>query len=340
MHRNKKITILACYETSCGGETIAMDSISRELQKNKNFILKTFLHSNLQKTNFIAYFSWIFSSCIFFYRKFKNETGEVIYTSTFTAAISAIPYVKAKKFRMFFHYHGNRVPEFPRSMQLHFITQWLKYQITLFLQKKAFDYSTTVIVPTKKSKLELLQKFSFTDPNRIIVIANGYDQNKFYPITKSEKIRVRKKHGFSEEDLIVALIGRLEPKKNILCAITYLEKIPAVKLLIIYPRPTTQTEKNYKRNVEQKINLSTFSKNIFTIEDGFIKFEPAKLLGINDAVVSFSSEENLPLSQIEATACGIPYFSLNKNFIPLSKQKTLTWKKVTDFIAKEFIQLQ
>jgi len=69
MPRNKKITVLFCYEFNAGGEARATKEIYTSLKLDKSFDVKLVATHRLKKTDSFSYFHWILSSIKYFFGK-------------------------------------------------------------------------------------------------------------------------------------------------------------------------------------------------------------------------------------------------------------------------------
>lgn len=114
------------------------------------------------------------------------------------------------------------------------------------------------------------------------------------------KSELRKKYGYDEKDFILIYIAEFIPRKN---HIFLLNAIPALKeqiasLKVILPGRGTLLKDMKKLAVDLEI-------------DDIVKFlgyrkDIADLCRASDVYVSVSHQEGLPVSVIEAMACGLP----------------------------------
>lgn len=314
MHNRKKIAIIFCYEKNCGGESIAIDSIIAEFNSNRDFITYAYAGKSLCSTNFLQFAKWITSSIANFFLQFKKiNEGYLIYATTYTAACAAIPYILTRKTKVIFHYHGNRVPDYPTNLSgFRFYSQFTKYLLAFFLQNLAFCSSNLIITPSSESRDFIMNKYLFLSKKNIIVIPNGYDQNNFYPITNRLKKNIKKSLMIPKNHKVFLYCGRLEPKKNIEKLIKFVANYNIktdVHCMIAHNKPQNSTESRYAEKIYNIIKINNLSSLFTVIEDAYHNYPPAHIYGIADCVISFSKVEVMSLVKIESIACGVAYAS-------------------------------
>jgi len=135
--------------------------------------------------------------------------------------------------------------------------------------------------------------------NKIHLIANGIDLNRFVMTTDQRRRDLRQKMGMGEVPLI-GIIARLSDVKGIDILIKampiILKEIPSANLLIAGQGPEEAALK--KLTQELSLTARVHFKNIIN--------QTPELLGAFDVFVMPSLMEGLGLSVIEAQACGIP----------------------------------
>ena len=128
----------------------------------------------------------------------------------------------------------------------------------------------------------------------------GVDEKRYFPVSKEEKLRLRKEMGFGENQKLLLCVGELLPNKNQKMAIRAIQKIvkqyPDVILLIA-------GNGSEKENLENEIKACGLENNV-------------KMLGycthlqdyqhIADVLVSCSRREGLPLNIVESMLSETP----------------------------------
>jgi 1,2-diacylglycerol 3-alpha-glucosyltransferase len=188
---------------------------------------------------------------------------------------------------------------------IHFEYGWTKH----FSWKITTGYYNRcdLVVSPSKSLADSLVDSGLKKPVR--VIPNSIDTELFSPISEEEKIKYKKKYGIN--GLSIVYMGRISYEKSIDKVILSFEKIlkkdefKDTKLVIIGDGP----EKDNLKALAKKLNIE---KNI--IWTGVLRNEElAKTMACNDVFITASKSENMPLSVLEAMACGLPVIAVSEN---------------------------
>ncbi|WP_423189031.1 glycosyltransferase family 4 protein [Alkalibacterium sp. f15] len=133
-----------------------------------------------------------------------------------------------------------------------------------------------------------------------IIKGVGINLNRFSPTTDLKRKKLRKKYGFSDEDMLLIYVGELSKRKNQSQAIYMMkrlvEKSPQAKLLLV---GDGQYDKEYMEMI-QELNLTD---NVFLL--GF-RTDIPELMSLSDIAISTSRQEGLPVNVMEAMATGLP----------------------------------
>jgi glycosyltransferase involved in cell wall biosynthesis len=142
----------------------------------------------------------------------------------------------------------------------------------------------------------LSHKFAEKKGIRLRYIQNGVDADEFKPVKNSaERIRLRKKYGYSPSDCLVLATGKLIPRKNMKTIIGsfILNQNRNIKLLILGDgREKAGLEKQAQN--DNRIRFLGYLHNV------------VEFLQISDFFVSASFSEGLPNGIMEAMSCGVP----------------------------------
>jgi len=147
------------------------------------------------------------------------------------------------------------------------------------------------------------------DENKVIVLRNGVDTHIFHP---GENKKLRYKFGIKDDEILILFVGYLDTFKGIYELINSFQEISAenknVKLLMVGggPKKEDLLDNVIKMNLEDNV--------IFT---GMIEHQKIhKYYQAADIFVLPSYTEGLPISVLEAMACGLPVVATNVGGIP------------------------
>jgi glycosyltransferase involved in cell wall biosynthesis len=130
-------------------------------------------------------------------------------------------------------------------------------------------------------------------------LKTGVDTRRFSPIPKEEKRTLREKYGLPTEKTIVLHVGHLKAKRNVEMLLAANQNAHAVLVT------STYAEELKDQQLKQKLLAS---KNFSLIEDYLPNIE--EIYQLADVylfpVVAYHNCIDVPLSALEAAACGIP----------------------------------
>lgn len=298
--------IVVCYETNCSGETIATESICRELRKNRRIKLRVIQGEPLRKTNFVGYFSWLVLGTLRWVIVIvKAQPADIVYTTTYTAGVAAAVLKGIYGYRLCFHYHGSRIPDPGRSM-----TQRIKRAAALFLHSVCFAAVDVFFVPSQYSKNTLLLIFPFIQHEQIVVVLHGVDATLYYPLSHRDRLTYRRSLAIAPNQYMLLYSGRIDARKRLGLLIksfhVFLKKKPEAQLLLAVIAPINAAETAYKQKIEALIHKLGIEKRVRWFMD---YKEMNALYNAADLVVNVSKDEQLPLVMFEALACGVPIAS-------------------------------
>lgn len=144
-----------------------------------------------------------------------------------------------------------------------FLKQYKKDQLLAHIHnhrladERVDDIFGNIIAISEFVKKEWLRTSTNKDTNRIKVLKNGIDLQKFdRAISEEERKKIRKKYGFKQDDFIVMFCGRTIEVKGIHKLIAAIKDIPdqSVKLLIIgSPNFAIQNNSEYLKELKKMI---------------------------------------------------------------------------------------
>jgi glycosyltransferase involved in cell wall biosynthesis len=216
------------------------------------------------------------------------------------AAIPSLPARKSSFKKKIYHVHNI----YPWGMRGD--TRPINYYKDLLYERIATNISDEVIVPSTYL-VNLVSRVSLKPQNKVCVLPNGVDPEKFNPDINGRGIRKRYSLG---DSTVITYIGRITPLKGIhhlIEAFSLLKKdLFNVRLFIIGPiwRPNYYT---YLCNLIKDLKLN--GSVMFT---GPVKHELIpNYLAATDIFVFPTLGEGFGLSLLEAMACGKPVITSN-----------------------------
>lgn len=166
--------------------------------------------------------------------------------------------------------------------------------------EKLLSRFTDVLITINKEDYELAKKKKFKACKIELVHGVGIDLKKFQPQNNHIKLDLRKKHGYSDQDLILIYVGELSYRKHqdtlIKMVVALKEDIPSLKLLLVGKGICYD---------EYFSLINSLKLNNFVHLLGYRK-EVHELMVLSDIAVSSSRQEGLAVNIMEAMAVGLP----------------------------------
>lgn len=163
-----------------------------------------------------------------------------------------------------------------------------------------------IVVITEQQFEEISSKFRVGDPNQFRVIRLGIDLSPFKAI-RERNDTIRSSIGASENDLVVAFVGRLTEIKDLsllLKAVAGYRKandkaLPNIRLIVC-------GDGHLRRSLETEALQLGIADGVSFVGN---RRDTASIYGASDIVALSSLNEGTPLSLIEAMAAGRPVIS-------------------------------
>ncbi len=176
---------------------------------------------------------------------------------------------------------------------------------------KTLKNAYKIITISENSKNDLKEKFLINEA-KLIIAYPATDKNLFYPRTKNEITKIRKKYGLPEK--YVLSISNLEPRKNILSIITafcnYVDKYQDQSLSLVIFGSGGWKKETLINVINQKIKAGykiITPKPPLTDQD-----KPAVLSGAN-LLIFIPFYEGFGMPPLEALSCGTPVIIANNS---------------------------
>lgn len=178
-------------------------------------------------------------------------------------------------------------------------------------EKKLMNRSDALIAVSKYTVDELTELYG-VDEEKIHVIYNGVDINKFKP--KTDKTKLRKEFGLEEKQKIILFVGRLYHRKGLEILLhsipSVIQEFKDVKFAI---SGTGFKEKEESlRKLAKKLDIEEYVTFLGYVPDQKLPF----LYAASEVFVLPAIYENFPFAILEAQATGLPVISTKVGGIP------------------------
>jgi glycosyltransferase involved in cell wall biosynthesis len=179
----------------------------------------------------------------------------------------------------------------------------IKSEIFRRIEKRLASQSTGIIAISQQQKNELSERFHIAPKNKIEVIQLGFDLNPFQEDIQKKRIETRKEHNLEDDQIAVAIIGRLAPIKNHNLFLEAIEiaKSKSTKRIVFFIVGDGEERTNIENQISKikdrqqiDIRMTSWIHDIKTFNAGM------------DIICLTSNNEGTPVSLIEAQACNIP----------------------------------
>ena len=187
-----------------------------------------------------------------------------------------------------------------------FHSYFSKWKTTLikFIEKKLANKTTAIITISDTQKKEICEIHKIADSNKTYVIPLGFDLTKFNTNREEKRLNTREKFGVKDDEIAIAIIGRITKIKNHTFFLDVIEKLLLensslkIKVFIVGDGDLTATISQRAQNLNAKFGEKIFMTSwIFDIAS----FNPGM-----DIICLTSDNEGTPVSLIEAQASGVP----------------------------------
>jgi glycogen(starch) synthase len=198
-------------------------------------------------------------------------------------------------------------------------------------EMKMLERAKKIIAVSHFTKRELLNYYNIPE-DKIRVIHNGVDINKFKPAT--DKRKMKKELGFNPEDLCVVSVGRLYARKGLF---TLIESIPQVvkrfrnvKFIISGKGQSDEMQKL----IAHSERLGVSDNIIFT--GYYPDTQLPKLYRAADVFAFSTFYEHHPFAMLEALATGLPVVTTTVGGIPETIESGKNGFLVEPFNPRQF----
>lgn len=135
--------------------------------------------------------------------------------------------------------------------------------------------------------------------SNVLQLKTGVDSRRFCPVSEAEKQRLRAQYGIAEDKKVVLHIGHLKSGRNIGQLLKLDDRFHGI--LVVSTQTAGQQDLALRQQLEKKDNITLIDRYLPNVE---------QLYQLADVylfpVVQEESCIDMPLSALEAAACGIP----------------------------------
>ena len=191
-----------------------------------------------------------------------------------------------------------------RVLAVHSTGSWQRNSVFSWTDRIVLGLFNKIVALAEKHK-EYLIEHEGVSPEKVVVIPNGVNTDKFSPLSKEERARVRENLGIDKGSIVVSIVAALRPEKNhrlfLKAASRVVNSSENFTFLII----GDGAERGSLEKFSEELGLKDKVKFIGVRDD------VENILGITDISVlcSYPVVETFPLSLLEAMSCGVPVIS-------------------------------
>lgn len=202
----------------------------------------------------------------------------------------------------------------------------LKTAIFKSIERRLAKKSTKIIAISKTQKEELTLVHKICKKEKVEVVALGFDLGQFQENREQKRIDTRKKYLINEDEVAIAIIGRLAPIKNHSFFLEVVENLLSttskkVKIFIVGDGAERDSIENSAAILNKKHNncivMTSWIKDIAYFNAGM------------DIICLTSKNEGTPVSLIEAQATNLPVISTDVGGV-----KDIVLDNQTGFVIK------
>lgn len=161
--------------------------------------------------------------------------------------------------------------------------------------EKIMSLKTDCLITINKEDYDFAEKH-FRHPDVKLINGVGYNNDRFFPVSKDEKERLRREKGYDTNEFLMIYVAEMNKNKNQKMLIDALSLTENTRLIIAGADNYGGEYINYakKLQVENRVDFLGHREDV------------DELLKMSDICVASSIREGLPVNIMEAMACGLP----------------------------------
>lgn len=231
--------------------------------------------------------------------------------------------------------HACNVPVIVHTFHGHVLHSYfgkVKSKLFQFIERNLAKKSTRIIAISELQKKELSETFSICKNEKISVVPLGFDLLKFHENAEKNRVTTRNQFGIQDDEIAVAIIGRLAPIKDHAFFIDVIAEIQQqttkkVKVFIVGDGEERESIEKRLKQIESSdrfsVVMTSWIRDIATFNPGM------------DVICLTSKNEGTPVSLIEAQACNVPVISTDVGGV-----KDIVLQNETGFIVTKDAKLE
>jgi glycosyltransferase involved in cell wall biosynthesis len=234
------------------------------------------------------------------YRIIRRERPQIVCTHTAKAgAIGRTAAVLAGVPLIFHTFHGHAFKGyFSRPTTL----------IFLMIERILARFTSRIVAISPSQLKELTEKYHVASAGRFQVVRLGFELESFFRLRRDVELKHRL--GVAEEGILIGVVGRLVPIKNLAVALNIIKELAAkdkrFHLCFIGDGPERSALAALRQtlNIEPHVHFTGWMRNMMEVYAGI------------DLLLLTSLNEGTPVTIIEAMAADIPVISSRVGGIP------------------------
>lgn len=186
------------------------------------------------------------------------------------------------------------------------------YRVSSWIEKTAFEGADRVIAVSEGMRRDILAAYPSLDPERVTVVYNGIDLDRWKPLDDAERARAL---GIDPDRPAVVFVGRITRQKGLPYLLRAARLLPPdVQIILCAGAPDTpEIMAEVTRGVEQ---LQEERDGVVWIDRLLSQEELRVALTASTVFVCPSIYEPLGIVNLEAMACGLPVVGTATGGIP------------------------
>lgn len=192
------------------------------------------------------------------------------------------------------------------------------YRISCWSERNAVEYADAVIGVSSKMREEILRTYPRVDPDRVHVILNGIDTQRWQPSATFDNAgeqSLLNRLGVRPDLPIVAFVGRITRQKGVRHLLAAAHRFdPDIQLVLCAGAPDTPEIK--KETEDLVAQLQAARQGVFWAQDMLPHHEVVEVLTAASIFVCPSVYEPLGIVNLEAMACNTAVVASDVGGIP------------------------